>query len=471
MSRQDDTPSIDSLLKDSNWEARVAAARAKREKVLAARSAPATAPASASAPAPAPEASPVPAAAASPAAQTPGDDLELFLRRHPVPKKRRHLALALALVAGIGIGVGMATGGLAVWVFWEKAALSDAGSGPESGTLPGDAGTIPSDTGAALRPAEGPEPGAVTRRTPPNLLAVARPQARRDRAAGAAAPVIPDPPGMRMAAPAAETLSPVPAPLPASGLVGRGTLQRLAEAAPADAAPAGEAAAPRPDPVLSARVPAEPGTAGPPASAPLVAEVRDLPGLGPAPGEPIGGAAGSDGLPDEDRPAPRPDVLVAIARPDPSDTGAPVPVLRPDPAARPLPLAARPTAPAGPDEPPTAQLAAPARPPVTLPATPPAASPEAAPDAPPSDLRIYVSGTAGADLPAPLAALLRDTGMAAPAPIALPFATPRSDVRFYHAADAPVARRIAGPIGARVRDFTRYRPAPQPGRIDIYLGD
>jgi len=55
-------------------------------------------------------------------------------------------------------------------------------------------------------------------------------------------------------------------------------------------------------------------------------------------------------------------------------------------------------------------------------------------------------------------------------------ATPaRPDIRYFHAPDRAAAERLAGTVGRRlgpalpVRDFTHYRPLPQPGSIELWL--
>jgi hypothetical protein len=45
----------------------------------------------------------------------------------------------------------------------------------------------------------------------------------------------------------------------------------------------------------------------------------------------------------------------------------------------------------------------------------------------------------------------------------------RSNVRFFHAADAAAAGRLAEEIGAVARDFSAYRPSPPAGTIEIWL--
>ncbi len=47
----------------------------------------------------------------------------------------------------------------------------------------------------------------------------------------------------------------------------------------------------------------------------------------------------------------------------------------------------------------------------------------------------------------------------------------QSQVFFFHREDAPDATRIADAIGARVRDFSAYRPAPDQGWLEVWLAD
>ena len=87
-------PSIDDLLDASNWEARLADARKRREKVLAAK---AGGPPAEAAPVvrPEPTAEPTPPPIA------------------PAPQRQR----PVLMVAVIGILIGMIAGGLIVWAF------------------------------------------------------------------------------------------------------------------------------------------------------------------------------------------------------------------------------------------------------------------------------------------------------------------------------------------------------------------
>jgi hypothetical protein len=51
------------------------------------------------------------------------------------------------------------------------------------------------------------------------------------------------------------------------------------------------------------------------------------------------------------------------------------------------------------------------------------------------------------------------------------FGVAESEVRFFHQEDAPDAARIAEAIGAEARDFSAYRPAPQLGTLEVWLGE
>jgi hypothetical protein len=44
-----------------------------------------------------------------------------------------------------------------------------------------------------------------------------------------------------------------------------------------------------------------------------------------------------------------------------------------------------------------------------------------------------------------------------------------SQVFFFHEEDASSAARVAETIGARVRDFSSFRPAPERGRLEVWL--
>jgi hypothetical protein len=109
MIQNSDPPSIETLLKASNWEDRVAQARVKRAQVLAAK---AHAQAAKEAPIPTSDTTQI----NNPA---PTEPSEIFLRRNRAPVTRRHLAtVALSILGGIVIGALL--GSLAIWVSWES---------------------------------------------------------------------------------------------------------------------------------------------------------------------------------------------------------------------------------------------------------------------------------------------------------------------------------------------------------------
>ncbi|MEM1066540.1 MAG: hypothetical protein AAGJ74_13655 [Pseudomonadota bacterium] len=49
------------------------------------------------------------------------------------------------------------------------------------------------------------------------------------------------------------------------------------------------------------------------------------------------------------------------------------------------------------------------------------------------------------------------------------FRISENQVRFFHPEDINAAGALADAVGARVRDFTTFRPAPPPGTLEIYL--
>ena len=49
------------------------------------------------------------------------------------------------------------------------------------------------------------------------------------------------------------------------------------------------------------------------------------------------------------------------------------------------------------------------------------------------------------------------------------FTISRTNVRYFHAKDAQAARALAGAIGGQLRDFTSFKPPPDPGVIEIWL--
>lgn len=66
-------------------------------------------------------------------------------------------------------------------------------------------------------------------------------------------------------------------------------------------------------------------------------------------------------------------------------------------------------------------------------------------------------------------AVLTGAGVAVRDPRRVAFAISRSNVRYFHDADAAAATRLADEIGAIARDFTTYRPSPPVGTIEVWL--
>lgn len=79
----------------------------------------------------------------------------------------------------------------------------------------------------------------------------------------------------------------------------------------------------------------------------------------------------------------------------------------------------------------------------------------------------YPSG-AGAEAVAALAAIagLASSGAAS---TAVGHNIGRTNVRYYHDADLQAARAVAGALSAESRDFTDFRPRPEPGTIEVWL--
>lgn len=66
-------------------------------------------------------------------------------------------------------------------------------------------------------------------------------------------------------------------------------------------------------------------------------------------------------------------------------------------------------------------------------------------------------------------ARIESAGFAAGDPRRVDIVISRSNVRYFHAEDSRAAALLAGEIGARVRDFSNYTPAPPPGTIEVWL--
>ncbi len=61
------------------------------------------------------------------------------------------------------------------------------------------------------------------------------------------------------------------------------------------------------------------------------------------------------------------------------------------------------------------------------------------------------------------------TGLAVELRDPVGFKISSSNVRFFHEADREAAAGVAGALSARLRDFTSFRPSPEPGTIEVWL--
>jgi hypothetical protein len=86
---------------------------------------------------------------------------------------------------------------------------------------------------------------------------------------------------------------------------------------------------------------------------------------------------------------------------------------------------------------------------------------------------LHVQVHAPASLPedelAKIAAILDQSGFANDDAIRVRMTIRESNVRFYHPEDAAAAGQVASLTGAVARDFTGYRPRPEPGTIELWL--
>ena len=65
--------------------------------------------------------------------------------------------------------------------------------------------------------------------------------------------------------------------------------------------------------------------------------------------------------------------------------------------------------------------------------------------------------------------LLLETGYTVADPKSVGFAISSDQVRYFYPEDAAAARALAEAIGARVRDFTDFRPQPEEGTIEVWM--
>ena len=67
------------------------------------------------------------------------------------------------------------------------------------------------------------------------------------------------------------------------------------------------------------------------------------------------------------------------------------------------------------------------------------------------------------------AAALVGEGFSDPQTVRVSLVISRTNVRYFHSADAPAAQAAAQSLGAALRDFTSFRPVPPAGTIEIWL--
>lgn len=115
--------------------------------------------------------------------------------------------------------------------------------------------------------------------------------------------------------------------------------------------------------------------------------------------------------------------------------------------------------------------------------TPPAAQPlpaaYSAPEAPvapalaaslfPGPVILHAPESVADDALAEAVARLGAAGVPVGAPSRVDFTVAESNVRYFHTADAEAAAAVAEAIGARLRDFTSFAPAPPDGTIEVWL--
>lgn len=65
---------------------------------------------------------------------------------------------------------------------------------------------------------------------------------------------------------------------------------------------------------------------------------------------------------------------------------------------------------------------------------------------------------------------MRSTGLASAEPKRVGYAVSRTQVRYYHPSDREVAGLVAVRMHGALRDFTGYRPQPNEGTIEIWVG-
>lgn len=223
-------------------------------------------------------------------------------------------------------------------------------------------------------------------------------------------------------------------------------------------------------PAAAAATSAEPGAALPVAPASQAAATKPL-----TPAAPTLAAA----APDTDltaQPPILPPRILVTAPAAPAPDAPPAPMRKPAPfadglskGALPLTLAlAKPA-----DLPLDPQLLPPApamlAPPPPLVSTAPPDKPAISPGLSAVSVHILAPKGAAPDLSDKLAATLSGAGYKVTETAAVGATITKTQVRFYHAADATAAAALAKTIGAQARDFTSFDPSPPTGTIEVWI--
>jgi hypothetical protein len=460
----DDAPDVKGILKSMNWDERLAEARERRARVLAAKAgeaapkpdstvppepqtAPAEPPDETNLPrltlVPAPVGAPDPKLRPEPGPPPPAPARNATVAPAVLPHvaeeiaPRRRSALSMIFAAGVGLGIGVALGFgiLALFVPAERIVPTLAAPQPPATSAPAPTPTPDPVVGAAA-PAATVDP--VTEQPPTGLTVAApvSPSGPEALSAALSTPRTNTGPNRADAPTTVAALGPgdsLPAVRPGLGLGTEGPAQPLLLATLTSPTGAGFRL---PEPEIPAVVPPGVVALPPPAA-------RGRPGSGPS--------LAQDGRA----------VLRIAALASPPAEAAPGPDLSaPSDAPLATPRVARLTAPV-----PVAAL------PLTPGAPEPASRFAVAPPADFSDLSIFVfvpPSRPGNTTEATVAAL-RDTGLPVGTPRNSGFTIRQSHVRYYHSRDAEFATILADAVGGPARDFTDFRPAPPAGTLEIWL--
>jgi hypothetical protein len=409
-----------------SWSRRLEAARAARARVLAARDAG--------------EADPVhvPEAAASGEAGHAGGVGAHGEARRP-PRSRAGLLRWLVVAGFIG---GVAAGAVAVAILVRG--VSDVPPDPEP---------PPADTASEVEPAISPE--APARSTPPPVEDVADP----NRVAEGVPAMVP------------------PAPAVSAADLARDAARRAVEAGePEPGVRPAETDGAIPEPVGPSASATESVT---PELLPDPGTVEPMPAAEDA-GDPDAGTPEEVGVTDPPTTAPEPE-------PEPA---APEVVETVEADARPLAEPETPSqasvAPAPAEEPVLPSPSEPATvapPPEPSPPTAPPAEAEVAaladsgdagdsgvvPAAPVGFLRVHAAPLVSSEDLEEVLATLTAAGYAVEQTVRVDFRISQTNVRYFHAEDAMLAAGVAEAIAGSARDFTDYRPSPDPGTIEVWL--